>query len=348
MSKAPIKAAILSFGMSGRVFQAPFLSVNPNFILHGCWERSTKKIQTLYPATISYHTYEALLADNEVELVIVNTPNVTHFNFAKQALLAGKHVVIEKPFAVTTAECLELIELAKSLNLKLSVFQNRRYDSDYLTVKEVVDQNIIGKVVEAELHFDRFSDKLNIKAHKEVPVKGVGLTYDLGSHLIDQALQLFGMPSAVFADLRTLRPMGQVDDYLEILLYYTDLRVRIKATLYARETQGYIFHGTKGSFFKPKTNIQEEALSIGTLPIGEDWSKEQEKDWGVLHTEIDGLIVRKKIPSVQGNYMRYFEGIYNAIRHGEPPTVLPEESMNVIKIIEAAIESNEKGHICKL
>ena len=348
MSFTPIKTALCSFGMSGKVFHAPFLAVNEKFILHGSWERSSKTIKQYYPDAISYDTYEALLADDEVELVIVNTPNITHYEFAKKALLAGKHVVVEKPFTVTETEGRELIAIAQQQQKKLSVFQSRRYDSDFLTVKDVLNKKLLGNVVEAELHYDRFVETLSYKVHKETPVKGTGMLYDLGSHLIDQALQLFGMPTNVFADIRIIRQISQVDDYFEVLLYYRNLRVRVIATALAREAQGYIIHGSKGSFLKPKTNIQEEALAAGKLPLGAEWGREEVVSWGLLHTEINGKVTREHVPTLQGNYMRYFDGMYRAVREGADVPVLPEDGVNVIKIIEAAFESSNTGKVVKL
>ena len=348
MSISSIKTALCSFGMSGKVFHAPLLSVSPHYILHGCWERSEKKIQELYPSAISYDSYEALLADDEVELVIVNTPNLTHYEFAKKALRAGKHVIVEKPFTVTAAESRELIAIAGQEQRKISVYQNRRFDSDFITVKDVLKKKLLGNVVQAELHYDRFVETLSYKVHKETPAKGVGMLYDLGSHMIDQALHLFGKPYAVFADITIIRPISRVDDYFEVLLYYKNLRVRVIATALAREAQGYVIHGSKGSFIKPKTNLQEEALAAGKLPLGEKWGKEDETAWGLLNTEINGKIVRKNIPSLQGNYNNYFAGVYLAIREGAALPVLPEEAADVIAIIEAAFESSDTGKVIKL
>jgi len=349
MSNSPVKTALCSFGMSGKVFHAPFLNLLDEFILLGSWERSTKTIQQHYPGVRSYNTYDELLADDEVELVIVNTPNITHYDFAKKALLAGKHVMIEKPFSVTSAEGNELIALAKQNDKKLTAYQNRRWDSDFLTVKDVLQKKLLGNVVEAEIHFDRFVETLSYKAHKEEAVLGTGLVYDLGSHIIDQALQLFGTPKAVFGDIRIVRPISRVDDYFEIIFYYPQLRVRVKSTLVARENEaGYIFHGTKGSFLKPKTNIQEEGLAAGKLPIGADWGKESESSWGLLHTEKNGAIIRERIPSVQGNYTQLFKQLYQAIRHGANVPVLPEDAVQVIKVIEAAFESNKLGKVINL
>jgi len=214
----PINTAICSFGMSGWVFHAPFISTHPGFNFYAVWERSKNLAQEKYPEVKVYRTLEELLADDKVELVVVNTPNTTHYDFAKQALLADKHVICEKPFTATVAEAEELIEIAAKQHKQLSVFQNRRYDSDYRTIKKVLDEKLLGDIVEAEFHFDRYKEELSPKQHKETPIPGTGCLYDLGSHLIDQALQLFGMPQAVFADIAVMRTVSKVEDYFELLL----------------------------------------------------------------------------------------------------------------------------------
>jgi predicted dehydrogenase len=338
----PINTALCSFGMSGWVFHAPFLNINPGFNLYAVWERTKNLAVEKYPSIKTYRTLEDMLADNSVELVIVNTPNNTHYEYAKKALNAGKHVVVEKPFTVTVKEGKELIELAKKQNKKLSVYQNRRYDSDYKTIKRVIQQNLLGDLVEVEMHFDRFKEVISPKVHKEIPGPGTGSLYDLGSHLIDQALELFGMPEKIFADIQCVRPVSQVDDYFELLLFYKKLRVRLKSSYTVREAlPGYIFHGLKGSFIKPKTDVQEEMLQAGKIPGSSDWGTEPESQKGLLHTEKNGEVIREYIQSEQGNYNEFYDGIYEAIRNDKPLPVNPEESVNVIKIIEAAYKSNQ-------
>ncbi|MEO6812427.1 MAG: Gfo/Idh/MocA family oxidoreductase, partial [Ginsengibacter sp.] len=312
----PINTSLCSFGMSGLVFHAPFLSVNPHFNFYAVWERSKNIAEGKYPGVKTYRSLESMLHDPSIELVIVNTPNATHFQFAKEALQANKHVIVEKPFTISVEEGKELIALAEKQDKKLSVFQNRRYDSDFKTIKKVVEENLLGDLVEVEMHFDRYKEELSPKLHKEIPGPGAGVLYDLGAHLIDQALQLFGMPDEVFADIRSIRPLSRVDDYFELLLYYKTLRVRLKASYVVRESlPGYILHGLKGSFIKPKTDIQETELKEGILPEGEDWGKEPQLEKGLLHTEVNGKIVREYITSEQGNYGEYYNGIYEAIRN---------------------------------
>jgi predicted dehydrogenase len=345
----PINTALCSFGMSGLVFHSSFLSVDPHFNFYAVWERSKNKAHEKFPDVKTYRSLEKMLADELIELVIVNTPNFTHYEYAKKALEAGKHVIVEKPFTVNVNEAKELTALAKKQNKILSVYQNRRYDSDYKTIKKVLDQKLLGDLVEVEIHFDRYREELSPKKHKETPGPGAGVLYDLGSHLVDQAVQLFGMPEKVFADIRITRPLSEVDDYFELLLYYPNLRVRLKAGYFVREAlPGYILHGLKGSFIKAKTDVQETMLQAGNMPGGIGWGTEPESEKGLLHTEIDGKIVREYITSEQGNYGDYYHGIYEAIRNNKPVPVTAEEGEKVIKIIQAAFESRRMQNLIEI
>ncbi|HMR17269.1 MAG TPA: Gfo/Idh/MocA family oxidoreductase [Mariniflexile sp.] len=345
----PINTALCSYGMSGRVFHAPFISVYPKFNLYGVFERTKNEAQKHYPNIKTFRSLESLLADEAVELVIVNTPNVTHFDFAKKVINAGKHLVIEKPFTATVAEADALIKLAKEKNVQMSVYHNRRYDSDFKTVQKVINDGLLGTIVEAEFHYDRFDATLSYKTHKETPSIGVGSLYDLGSHLIDQALQLFGMPEAVFADVDALRPNSKVGDYFDVKLFYPTHRVILKSSYYVREPlPGNILHGTKGSFIKTKADVQEKQLIAGKMPDSMDWGTEPDNEKGLLHTENNGKIIKVLVPSLKGNYMTYFDAIYEAIRNHKSVPVSAEDGRNVIKIIEAALRSNTEKKVVKL
>jgi len=346
MATTPIQTALCSFGMSGKVFHAPFIHANPGFALYGVWERSTKTVQETYAGVQSFDTYEEMLNDEMIELIVVNTPNATHFEYAKKALLAGKHVIVEKPFVVNSKEGFELIELAAKQQKKLSVYQNRRYDSDFNIVRKVVNDQLLGEILEAEIHYDRFKESLSPKAHKETPGAGAGLLYDLGPHLIDQALQLFGKPEAVFADIFILRPFSKVDDYFEILLYYPTKRVRLKASNQVREAlPAYIIHGSKGSFIKPRTDVQENDLIAGKIPGSENWGIEPENEKGLLHTAADDKVIRELISSPKGDYMEYFNQMHRAIRLGEEVPVTAEQGIEVVKVIEAALLSASEKRV---
>lgn len=344
-----IKTALLSYGMSGKIFQAPFLALHPGFELVGSWERSKKLIQEDYPEAISYPTLESILEDKAIDLVIVNTPVETHFEYAKKVLIAGKHTVVEKAFTTTVAEAQELATLAKQKGLKLAVFQNRRWDSDFKTVQKIIDDKVLGEIVEAEFHFDRYNPDLSPKLHKETANPGAGILKDLGPHIIDQALFLFGFPNAVFADIRTLRTHSLVDDYIDILLYYTEFRVRLKAGFFVREPiPSYIVHGKKGSFLKARGDVQEDELKLDMKPNLTNWGTEQEGNEGILHTEINGRIIKEKVATLQGNYYDFFDGVYQAIANDKLEIVTAQEGINVMRIIEATIQSNEQMKIINL
>lgn len=345
----PINTALLSFGMSGKVFHAPFLSVHEGFNFYAVWERTKNLAQEKYPSIKTYRTLEELLSDEAIELVVVNTPSVTHYEYAKRCLQAGKNVIVEKPFTATVKEGEELIVLAKEKHKLLSVYQNRRYDSDYKAVKKVVDEKLLGELIEAEFHYDRFTEQLSYKVHKETPTPGVGIVYDLGSHLIDQALQLFGMPHSVFADIDTLRANSKVDDYFELLLFYNHFRARLHSSLLVREQMpAYILHGRKGSFIKAKTDVQEIALQAGKIPNTTDWGKEPENEKGFLHSEKNGQVIKEYISSENGNYLEYYDHIYKAVRLQQPLPVTAEEGLKVIRIITAAYKSNQERKIVEI
>ncbi len=336
-----IKTAILSFGMSGRVFHAPFIALNPGFELVGILERTQSLSLEFYPTIKIYRSIEEVLNDESIELVIVNTPTNTHYEYTKKVLLAGKHAVVEKAFTTTIAEAIELNALAKEKNLKLSVFQNRRWDSDFKTVKKVIQEGWLGNIVEAEIHFDRFKETLSPKLHKEIAGPGAGVLYDLGPHLIDQSLHLFGMPLAVYAELRITRPHSVVDDYFELILSYTDKVIRLKAGYQVREPiPSYVIHGNKGSFLKSRGDIQETELVANKKPDSANWGIEPETEQGLLHTEKDGNIIREKFPTEAGNYATYYELVHQAIREQKEMPVTAEDGIKVMQIIEMAFQSN--------
>ena len=340
-----IKTALLSYGMSGKIFHAPFLELHPGFELIGAWERSKLRINEDFPMVKSYTTFDDLLLD-DIDLVIVNTPVETHFDYAKKVLLAGKHALVEKAFTTSALEAEELKAIADDKDLKLIVFQNRRWDSDFKTVKQIFDRKILGEIVEAEIHFDRYNPNLSPKLHKETVNPGAGILKDLGSHIIDQALVLFGFPKSLFADIRKTRDYSLVDDWFDITLFYPELRVRLKAGFFIREPlPAYILHGKIGSFLKSRGDIQEDELKLGKKPMVLDWGKEPEYKSGVLHTTIEGAEVRENIPTLLGNYYDFFDALYQNIANRAPEPVSALEGIAVMKIIDAAIKSSETKQI---
>jgi scyllo-inositol 2-dehydrogenase (NADP+) len=343
-----IRTALLSYGMSGKVFHAPFISLHPGFELKGAWERSKKLIGADYPGVTSYATMEDILHAKDVDLVVVNTPTYTHYEYAKKVLEAGKHAVVEKAFTANAAEAEELKSIADKKGVKLSVFQNRRWDSDFKTVKKVVDEGMLGEIVEASFAYDRYNAALSYKAHKEIPGPGSGIVKDLSPHLVDQALYLFGFPESVFADVMVTRPTSQVDDYFEILFYYKNFRVRLHSGYFVREpVPSYVIHGRLGSFLKTRGDVQEVKLQAGVKPTKEGW-EEPESERGLLHTEISGKIVKERIETLPGNYYAYYDGVYEALANNKPMPVTADDGVRVMKIIDAVYKSSKEQRVIKL
>jgi len=253
-------------------------------------------------------------------------------------------VLVEKAFTVTVSEAEELIKIAAEKNKQLSVFQNRRYDSDFKTVKKIVEEGSLGDIIETEFHFDRYRPELSPKQHKESSIPGAGLLHDLGPHLIDQALYLFGMPESVFGLLKTTRPGSIVNDYFDILLFYPTLTLRLKSGLFVKELlPAYILHGTNGSFIKQRADIQEDVLKLGQKPGTPGWGTEPPSAAGILTLDDHGKTIRTTVPSSQGNYMEFYDGLYEAIVNGKELPVTGEDGLNVMCIIEAVIESDNTG-----
>ena len=344
-----IKTALVSFGMSGRVFHAPFINLNPNFVLAGAWERSSKNIQAVYPGVTSYASFDEILSDPSIDLVVVNSPNDTHYTYTKQALLAGKHVVVEKAFTVTVEEAEELTALALQQQKILTVYQNRRYDADFLTIQKLITQNKIGQLLDVQISYERYRTTLSPKVHKEQPTPGAGVLLDLGPHLVDQALQLSGMPTAVFADLRITRSVSLVDDYFTLLLYYPTHRILLTSGMvFMQVGAGYKIYGTKGCFIKNRSDVQEDLLLAGHKPGGDNWGKEDPKNYGTLSTDTDGVITSTIIESERGDYGKYYEAVAAAILDNKPVPVSPQEGINIMKVLVAAKQSHETKQVVRL
>jgi scyllo-inositol 2-dehydrogenase (NADP+) len=337
----PIVTALLSYGMSGEVFHAPLLTSHSGFELRKVMQRSANTAIIRYPNVQVVRTLNDILKDDAIELVVVNTINETHYDFTRQVLEAGKHVVVEKPFTNTVREGQALINLAKEKGKVLSVFQNRRWDGGFLTVKNVMEWGLLGKIVSFEAHYDRFRNYIVSNTWKENPAEGSGILYNLGSHMLDQVLMLFGMPKSVDARMGIQRPGGQVDDYYDIRLSYPDLSVTVKSSYLVREPlPQYIVNGVKGSFVKYGYDPQEEELKKGNSPGHSSWGTESENYWGRLNTEMNGLHFEGKIETLQGNYLHYYQNIFEHIREGKDLIVKPEQALQVISLIEASIRSN--------
>jgi predicted dehydrogenase len=340
-----INVGIIGYGLSGRIFHGAIIKYVEGFSVKKISSRSPEKIQSAkedFPDAEVVSSFEDITQDPNIDLVIVSTPNIHHFPIAENALKNNKHVIIEKPFTVTSIEGKLLTKLAIEKQLLISVYQNRRFDSDLLTVKEIIQSNVLGDIVEFESHFDRFRSEIKKNSWREENTPGSGVLFDLGSHLIDQALYLFGIPEEIYCDISHQRN-GKVDDNFELIMYYESLKVTLKASSLVKEPlPRFIISGSKGSFQKYGLDIQESDLRSGKRPTYPEWGKEPEELWGVLNT----IESRKVYESIPGNYRLYYENVHDAISKGSELIVKAVEAMNVIWIIEKAILSNlEKRRI---
>lgn len=338
-----LKAGLVGFGISGKTYHAPFLVTSKQFQLVSVLERNRQDSKEKYPFVNVVKTIEELIGDAGIDIVIITTPNDTHFPYAKAALEAGKHVILEKPFTNTSEEARQLVDIARNSGKILSVYQNRRYVSDFFTIKEILDKKLLGEVHTFEGHYDRYRSEARPHAWREAPLPGSGILYDLGAHLIDQAQVLFGLPKSITADIRQQRPHARVDDYFDLRLDYGFLKVILQAGMLVREPgPRYLIHGTEGSFIKFGEDPQEARLRAGELPLGEDWGQEPEEWYGLLHTVIDGKTIKKEYPSLRGDYGLYYKSVYETIVNNAPLTEKPEHGYNTIKLIELAFESHRQ------
>jgi predicted dehydrogenase len=346
-SSKVITVGLASYGMSGSLFHAPFLSVHPGFVLRSIVERTAHAAGRHYPGTKICRTYAEMLDDPGLDLVVVNTPDPHHAEHARLALEAGKHVVVEKPFTLTVADGAALIDLARSKQRMLAVFQNRRWDGDFMTVRRLVSDGRLGRVFEYEAHFDRFRPVVAVGTWKEEAASGTGTTFNLGSHLIDQALVLFGRPRAVSAVIRTIREHARVDDWFDIRLHYESLLVTLRASYLVPDPgPRYTVRGPQGSFVKSGTDPQEEALKRGERPRTPGWGQEAPETWGTLAlTTSDGSRI-ERVPTEAGDYGLFYDNLHAHLTEGVPLAVPAEEGLEVIRVIEAAHRSSRTGLTC--
>lgn len=339
-----VNVGLIGYGLGGRVFHAPFIHCVGGLKLYKVSERRAENIQHIldnYPDTIVVDDAMGILEDPQVELVVVAAPNTAHFELAALAMRKGKHVVVEKPFTITSKEADDLIAISEETGRILTVHHNRRWDSDFLTVKKVIESQILGEIVEYESHYDRF--RPTVKDNwREKDGPGTGILYDLGSHLIDQAQQLFGLPDEVFAVLNNQRRDAQAVDYFDLRLRYPGLMVSLGAGMLFRDARPhYALYGTAGSFIKCGMDVQEEMLKAGRMPWNTtDWGKEPETQWGRVHSQIKGMHVQGHIESESGDYRAFYRNVLAAVLGEERLAVTPRQARNTIRIIELAQQSS--------
>jgi predicted dehydrogenase len=343
-----IRAGLVGFGMAGRVFHGPLLSSVEGLELAAVMERSTNKAAERYPGITVYRSLEAMLADNSLGLFVVATPNDTHYALAKEILSAGKNVVVDKPMTLTSAEAAELIGLANKHKVLLAPFYNRRWDSDFLTVQKLLHEGALGRLVALESRFDRWRPaRLTERLWKE-DVDSGGMLQDLGPHLVDQPLALFGLPEAVSAEVLRERDGAGPNDSFTIRLRYPGLMVTVASNLLSLKAgPRYRLRGTRGGYIKKGVDPQEAALTKITRikdAAGGDaaWGQEPSSAWGLLYVDIDGGSVSRPVPAVIGDYRLYYAGIRDALLGKAPAPVTGLDGWRVARLLEWAVESSEK------
>ena len=369
MAEREIGVGVVGYGLGGRVFHAPVVSAVPGLRLVSIMQRSGDEAAKAYPGVRIERSLDALLADKSIELVVVSTPNETHFALATHALEMGKHVVIDKPFAATSDEALKLGQFAKSKGLLAIPFHNRRWDGDFLTVKKLLKEAAVGRLVTFESHFDRFRPIPRENTWKEAENPANGMLFDLGPHLVDQVLALFGAPDAITASVRADRDETAIEDAFDITLHYGSdgnsgsgkngkgLLAHCRTSYLACDNAPrFLLHGTRGSFKKHGLDPQEPTLvggaKVPVLGSPELWLQEKESAWGKLTVapvpSDPAMLVEHQVKTEPGDYRGFYANVRDAILGTAPLAVTPEDGYRVVRLLEMARESSAKGCTLKV
>lgn len=339
-----IDVGLIGFGLAGHAFHAPVIRAVPGLRLAAILQRSGNEAAQLYPDVRIVRSLEELLSMQDLRLVVIATPNETHYSLARQCLEAGRDVVVDKPFTPTLKEAVELVRFAQERGRLLTVYQNRRYDGDFQAVQQIVSGGSLGRIVRFESNYDRFRPQLKQGAWRERSVAGAGIFFDLGPHLIDHALLLFRLPEAISADIRIERDSAVVDDSFNLTFHYPrDCRAVLRATMLAAALRPrFVLHGTTGAYFKHSFDVQEAKLRSGRIPWDEPPTPaELEENSGILTlANADGTTVERRIPPGPGDYRAYYANVRDAMLGRAKLAVSPQHALNVMRILELARESS--------
>ena len=333
-----LKVALVGYGFVGKVFHAPLIQATPGLALHTVVSRDAGKVHADWPDVGVVAEPQAAFDDTAIDLVVIASPNDTHAPLALAALARGKHVVVDKPFTLTLQEARDVIAASVRADRLVSVFQNRRWDADFLTVQRLIETGELGRIAEFHSHFDRFRPAVQDR-WRERDEPGGGLWYDLGPHLLDQAVQLFGLPQAITADIARLRDGAQAADYFDVTLRYPHHRATLHASaLVAANGLRFAVHGTRGSFLKHGLDAQEDQLRAGMVPGTPDWGIDPRS--GEVVQERDGRLVTDIAQAAHGDYRAYYGGMRDAIRQGASVPVTPQQALDVMRMIELGTRSS--------
>ncbi len=341
-----IKVGVIGYGYSAKTFHMPLIKTSKSLELAAISSSQKETVGVKYPHVSIFETAQGLITSGNLELVVITAPNDVHYQLAKQCLENGINVVLEKPMVTTSLEAEELVNIAKERSLILSVFHNRRWDGDFLTVKKLLDNNLIGDIRFFESHFDRFRPTVR-QRWREQPGQGSGIWFDLGSHLVDQAISIFGSPEAITARCLPLREGSKTTDYFHVLLHYKNLEVVLHASSFsAAPNNRFRVEGTKGSYVKYGLDPQEEQLKNGITPNQSSYGVEIAEHYGIFYSDSSSELIETK----DGCYHQYYSGITEAIQSGGSNPVNPEDIVEVLRILELAEKSSINGEtlsVCK-
>jgi scyllo-inositol 2-dehydrogenase (NADP+) len=336
-----LNIALCSYGMSGKVFHAPLIAAESQLYLHTILQRSSESALQDYPRAHIAKSFEEILANPAIDIVVVNTPNEYHYPMTKAALLAGKHVVTEKPFTLSLDEGNELIELAQQQQKKLAVFHNKRLETDHLTAQKILSNGVLGRIVEIEWHYDRYRNSITHKLWKENNLPGSGTWFDLGVHMLDSMLTLLGRPQAVNADMRSLRRAEGSTDYFNVCFHYPDIRVFLRSSTFVSEKGATLsIHGDKGSFLKFGQDVQEQQLMNGLRPHQTNWANHGSDNLGILAVQHENGVLRTQIESERGCYELFYRNIADAINGKDTLRFPAQQALLAVEMLLAAEESN--------
>jgi predicted dehydrogenase len=339
-----IEVGLIGFGLAGRAFHAPVIRAVPGLHLAAILQRRGNEAAEKYPDVRIVRSLDELLAIQEIRLVVIATPNDTHYPFARQCLAARRDVVVDKPFVTTLEEAKLLVQFAKDAGRLLTVYQNRRYDGDFQAIRQLVAEGALGRIVRFETAYDRYRPQLKPGAWRETHKPGSGILFDIAPHLLDHSAVLFGLPEAITAEVRTERENAVADDAFDITLHYPKaMRAVLRSSILAAAPRPrFVLFGTQGSFVKQTFDPQENNLRHGHIPTDTSWGAEPVENWGVLTVSAGDAFTRRRIPSVSCDYRDYYANLRDAILGRAPLAVTPEWSLNIMRLLELARASSQK------
>ncbi|HEY6388367.1 MAG TPA: oxidoreductase [Candidatus Acidoferrum sp.] len=339
-----IDVGLIGFGLAGRAFHAQVIRAMPGLRLAAILQRSGNEAAGRYPDVHVVRTLHELLAIKEIRFIVIATPNDSHYPLALQCLAAGRDVLVDKPLTTTLEESIALVEFAKQQGCILTVYQNRRYDGDFQSIKQLVENGTLGRIVRFESNYDRFRPQLKPNAWRERTGPGTGIFFDIAPHLIDHALLLFGLPEALTADIRIEREGAVADDAFDLAFHYPrGLRADLRSSILAAATRPrFILHGTQGAFVKQSFDPQENNLRHGHVPTDTAWGAEAEENWGLLTLSENGALTQRRVPSVNCDYRDFYANLCDAILGKASLAVTPEWALDVMCLLELARQSSKE------